>query len=178
MKRFGAISGLRARLLPMNKLRLVAPTNVLDAASRVTTALTTTALYTTDPSLLLSLGLCRPARPAFHRGWRARRESRPVASAWRPYPHRESRPGVQATVTKDGWVVLGRDEAGENWRGQCCPGRNRLRGQRFDLRFLRADLSIKKSSSFFPPLIAATNHEVLRHDLPRFHRRDHDIEAE
>ena len=49
MKRFGAISGLRARLLPMNKLRLVAPTNVLDAASRVTTALTTTALYTTDP---------------------------------------------------------------------------------------------------------------------------------
>jgi hypothetical protein len=41
MKRFGAISGLRARLLPMNKLRLVAPTNVLDAASRVTTALTT-----------------------------------------------------------------------------------------------------------------------------------------
>src|SRR5215471_1649325 len=49
MKRFGAISGLRARLLPMNKLRLVAPTNVPDAASRVTTALTTTALYTTDP---------------------------------------------------------------------------------------------------------------------------------
>jgi len=38
MKRFGAISGLRARLLPTNKLRLVAPTNVLDAASRVTTA--------------------------------------------------------------------------------------------------------------------------------------------
>jgi len=33
----------------MNKLRLVAPTNVLDAASRVTTALTTTALYPTDP---------------------------------------------------------------------------------------------------------------------------------
>src|SRR6516225_7981775 len=33
--------------------------------------------------------------------------------------------------------------------------------QRFDLRFLRpfrADLSIKKSSSFFPPLIAATSH--------------------
>src|SRR5262249_32201260 len=49
MKRFGAISGLRARLMPMNKLRLVAPTNVLDAASRVTTVLTTTALYTTDP---------------------------------------------------------------------------------------------------------------------------------
>jgi len=48
MKLFGAISGLRARLLPMNKLRLAAPTNVLDAASRVTTALTT-ALYTTDP---------------------------------------------------------------------------------------------------------------------------------
>ena len=34
MKRFGTISGLRARLLPMNKLRLVAPTNVFDAASR------------------------------------------------------------------------------------------------------------------------------------------------
>src|SRR5215831_1941715 len=49
MKRFGAISGLRTWLLPMNKLRLVAPTNVLDAASRVTTALTTTALYPTDP---------------------------------------------------------------------------------------------------------------------------------
>src|SRR5262245_31385334 len=49
MKRFGAISGLRTWLLPMNKLRLVAPTNVLDAASRVTTVLTTTALYTTDP---------------------------------------------------------------------------------------------------------------------------------
>src|SRR5262249_49790639 len=33
--------------------------------------------------------------------------------------------------------------------------------QRFDLRFLRpfrADLSIRKSSSFFPPLIAATSH--------------------
>src|SRR5262245_16470902 len=33
-------------------------------------------------------------------------------------------------------------------------------GQRFDLRFLgpfRADWSIKKSSSFFPPLIAATS---------------------
>jgi hypothetical protein len=27
MRRFGAISGLRARLLPMNRLRLVAPTN-------------------------------------------------------------------------------------------------------------------------------------------------------
>ena len=49
MKRFGAISGLRARSLPMNKLRLVAPTNVLDAASRVTAALMTTALHTTDP---------------------------------------------------------------------------------------------------------------------------------
>src|SRR5215510_5321762 len=36
--------------------------------------------------------------------------------------------------------------------------------QRFDLRFLRpfrADLSIKKSSSFFPPLIAATSHRGL-----------------
>src|SRR5215472_17973314 len=34
-------------------------------------------------------------------------------------------------------------------------------GHRFDLRFprpFRADLSIKKSSSFFPPLIAATSH--------------------
>jgi hypothetical protein len=33
-------------------------------------------------------------------------------------------------------------------------------GQRFDLRFLRplrADLSIKKSSSFFPPLMTATS---------------------
>ena len=39
MRRFGAISGLRARLLPMNRLRLVAPINVLDAASRVTMAL-------------------------------------------------------------------------------------------------------------------------------------------
>src|SRR5262245_55221449 len=35
---------------------------------------------------------------------------------------------------------------------------------RFDLRFLRplrADLSIKKSSSFFPPLIAATSQRGL-----------------
>jgi hypothetical protein len=34
-------------------------------------------------------------------------------------------------------------------------------GHRFDLRFFRpfrADLSIKKSSSFFPPLISATSH--------------------
>src|SRR5262249_49630631 len=34
-------------------------------------------------------------------------------------------------------------------------------GHRFDLRFLRrfrADLSIRKSSSFLPPLIAATSH--------------------
>src|SRR5262249_43097564 len=34
-------------------------------------------------------------------------------------------------------------------------------GQRFDLRFLRtfrADLSIRKSSSFLPPLIASTSH--------------------
>src|SRR5262249_30705034 len=34
-------------------------------------------------------------------------------------------------------------------------------GQRFDLRFFRrfrADLSIRKSSSFLPPLIAATSH--------------------
>ena len=49
MRRLGAISGLRARLLPMNRLRLVAPTNVLDAASRVTMALNATALYTTEP---------------------------------------------------------------------------------------------------------------------------------
>jgi hypothetical protein len=48
MRRLGAISGLRARLLPMNRHRLVAPTNVLDAASRVTMALNATALYTTD----------------------------------------------------------------------------------------------------------------------------------
>jgi len=35
-----------------------------------------------------------------------------------------------------------------------------VRSQRFDLRFFRpfrADLSIRKSSSFFPPLIAATS---------------------
>jgi len=35
-----------------------------------------------------------------------------------------------------------------------------LEGQRFDLRFLRpfrADLSIRKSSSFLPPLIASTS---------------------
>src|SRR5215831_14035513 len=35
------------------------------------------------------------------------------------------------------------------------------KGHRFDLRFLRpfrADLSIRKSSSFFPPLIAATSY--------------------
>jgi hypothetical protein len=38
MRRFGTISGVPARLLPMNRLRLVAPTNVLDAASRVTMA--------------------------------------------------------------------------------------------------------------------------------------------
>jgi hypothetical protein len=48
MKRFGGINGLWARLLSMNKLRLVATNNVLDAASRMTTALTTTALYTTE----------------------------------------------------------------------------------------------------------------------------------
>src|SRR5215469_3358349 len=41
---------LRARLLPMNRLRLVAPTNVLDAVSRVTMGLNATALYTTEPS--------------------------------------------------------------------------------------------------------------------------------
>jgi hypothetical protein len=35
--------------VPMNKLKMFAPTNVLDAASRLTTALTTTAPYTTDP---------------------------------------------------------------------------------------------------------------------------------
>jgi hypothetical protein len=37
-------------------------------------------------------------------------------------------------------------------------------GHRFDLRFfrpLRADLSIKKSSSFLPPLIAATSQRGL-----------------
>src|SRR5262249_37090378 len=36
-----------------------------------------------------------------------------------------------------------------------------LEGQRFDLRLLRrfrADFSIKKSSNFFPPLIASTSH--------------------
>ena len=38
------------------------------------------------------------------------------------------------------------------------------KAQRFDLRFFRpfrADLSIKKSSSFFPPLIAATSQRGL-----------------
>src|SRR5262245_51764754 len=40
---------LAGAAMQMNTLRLVAPTNVFDAASRVTTALTTTALYTTDP---------------------------------------------------------------------------------------------------------------------------------
>jgi hypothetical protein len=35
--------------VPINKLKLVAPTNVLDTASRVSTALTTTARLTTDP---------------------------------------------------------------------------------------------------------------------------------
>ena len=48
MRRFGAISGLQTRLLPMNRLRLVASTNVLDAASRVTMALNATALYATE----------------------------------------------------------------------------------------------------------------------------------
>ena len=40
------------------------------------------------------------------------------------------------------------------------------KGQRFDLRFLRrfrADLSIRKSSSFFPPLIAATSQRGPRY---------------
>jgi hypothetical protein len=41
MKRFGAISGLRARLLPMKQTQTGGPGHVLDAASRVTTALTT-----------------------------------------------------------------------------------------------------------------------------------------
>jgi len=61
MRRFGAISGLRTRLLPMNRLRLVAPTNVLDAASRVTMALNATALYTTEPvaQFVRALGLLR-----------------------------------------------------------------------------------------------------------------------
>src|SRR5262245_5588375 len=39
-----------------------------------------------------------------------------------------------------------------------------IEGQRFDLRFFRPfrdDLSIKKSSSFFPPLIAATSQRGL-----------------
>src|SRR6516162_11956566 len=39
-----------------------------------------------------------------------------------------------------------------------------LEGHRFDLRFLRpfrADLSIRKSSSFFPPLIAETSQRGL-----------------
>src|SRR5262245_7472623 len=43
-------------------------------------------------------------------------------------------------------------------------GRSDYQGHRFDLRFLRpfrADLSIRKSSSFFPPLIAATSQRGL-----------------
>jgi len=51
---------------------------------------------------------------------------------------------------------------------------------RFDLRFFRpfrADLSIRKSSSFLPPLIAATSNEVSRHDLPKFRLTDLDISA-
>src|SRR6516162_7795576 len=51
---------------------------------------------------------------------------------------------------------------------------------RFDLRFLRrfrADLSIRKSSSFFPPLIAATTNEVFRHGLPKSRLTDLDISA-
>src|SRR5262249_46795578 len=44
------------------------------------------------------------------------------------------------------------------------PPRCGCEGQRFDLRFprrFRADLSIRKSSSFFPPLIAATSQRGL-----------------
>src|SRR5262245_55320866 len=43
-------------------------------------------------------------------------------------------------------------------------GRSDYQGHRFDLRFLRpfrADLSIRKSSSFFPPLIASTSQRGL-----------------
>src|SRR5262245_18096407 len=43
-------------------------------------------------------------------------------------------------------------------------GRSDYQGHRFDLRFLRpfrADLSSRKSSSFFPPLIAATSQRGL-----------------
>jgi len=54
---------LRARLSPMNRLRLVAPTNVLDAASRVTMGLNATALYRTElsPNRLPGRRLARKA---------------------------------------------------------------------------------------------------------------------
>ena len=52
---------------------------------------------------------------------------------------------------------------------------------RFDLRFFRpfrADLSIKKSSSSFPPLIAATSQRGLAPRPAKFFRlTDHDISA-
>ena len=44
--------------------------------------------------------------------------------------------------------------------GDCCKSQTGMKLS-FDLRFLRPfcpDFSIKKSSSFFPPLIAATSH--------------------
>jgi hypothetical protein len=49
---------------------------------------------------------------------------------------------------------------------------------RFDLRFLRpfhADFSIKKSSSFFPPLIAATSQRGLAPRPAQVSLMDHDI---
>src|SRR5215471_13035258 len=52
--------------------------------------------------------------------------------------------------------------------------------QRFDLRFLRtfrADLSIRKSSSFFPRLIAATSHLGFAHGLPKSRLMDLDTSA-
>ena len=62
-----------------------------------------------------------------------------------------------------GDLVNGSGEIGvlRNRKFKICEG---VEAQRFDLRFLRpfrADLSIRKSSSFFPPLIAATSQRGL-----------------
>src|SRR6266542_4254886 len=57
---------------------------------------------------------------------------------------------------------------GSTWldKCNCCKASLEIyaKAQRFDLRFFRpfrADLSIRKSSSFFPPLIAATSQRGL-----------------
>src|SRR6266508_5767120 len=58
--------------------------------------------------------------------------------------------------------------AGSTWldKCNCCKASLEIyaKAQRFDLRFFRpfrADLSIRKSSSFLPPLIAATSQRGL-----------------